>query len=209
MIIKTLVVTDFATNCYVLGCARTHEGAIIDPGGNAPAILAVVEELGLAIKYVINTHGHMDHTSANQAVLEGTGALLVAHKLEAPLLTDPVRNLSFLMGHSVSAPAPNLLVEDGHALDMGAMRWQVLHTPGHTPGGLSLYSVEQGIVFSGDTLFRAGVGRTDLPGGDYDILLRSIADKLFTLPDETVVYPGHGPTTTIGHEKVHNPWLRV
>ena len=207
MILKTLVVTDFATNCYVLGCPQTQEGAIVDPGGNAPGILAAVKQAGLKIKYVINTHGHIDHTAANKAILQATGALLVAHRLEAPLLADPARNLGFLLGETAPGPAPNLLLEDGDVLEIGALRWLVLHTPGHTPGGLSLYSAGQGAVFTGDALFRAGIGRTDLPGGDYDLLLHSIADKLLTLPDETVVYPGHGATTTIGYEKVHNPNL--
>lgn len=208
MIIRTLVVTDFATNCYVIGCPQTHEGAIIDPGGNAPAILAAVKESGLTIRYVINTHGHIDHTAANKAVLEKTGALLVAHKLEALLLTDPSRNLSFLIGRNISGPAPGLLVEEGDTLDIGTLHWRVLHTPGHTPGSISLYSAEQSIVFTGDALFKMGIGRTDFPGGDYARLLQGIAEKLLALPDETLVYPGHGPTTTIGYEKAHNPWLR-
>jgi len=138
---------------------------------------------------VINTHGHADHIAANRAVLEATGARLVAHKLEAPLLGDPKGNLSFLVGLQITSPSPDLLVQQGDTLDIGVLHWQVLHTPGHTPGGISLYCASERVLFTGDALFREGIGRTDSPGGDYDLLRKSIADRLFTLPDETVVYP--------------------
>lgn len=208
MILKIVVVTDFATNCYAIGCSRTREGAIIDPGGNPHAILATVKEADIHVRYVINTHGHVDHIGANGAVMRATGASLVAHKAEAPMLTDPARNLGFLFGHPEAGPAADLLVEEGATIAIGDIQLQVLHTPGHTPGSISLYAATEGIVFSGDTLFKEGIGRTDLPGGNHKSLIQSIRRKLLSLPNETVVYPGHGPTTTLAHEQRFNPWLQ-
>lgn len=207
MILKTITVTTFGTNCYIVGCADTRQGAILDPGGDAPAILAAIRESGLTIQHVINTHGHIDHSGANRAVLEATGATLLAHRLEATLLADPQRNLGFLLGQSTPGPAPDRLLEEGDIIEIGTLRWQVLHTPGHTPGGISLYCDAEATAFTGDTLFRGGIGRTDLPGGHHAMLIASITGKLLTLPDATVIYPGHGPASTIGHEKRHNPWL--
>ena len=208
MILKTIVVTHFGTNCYLVGCAETRRGAVLDPGGDAPAILAAIRESGLTIQHVINTHGHIDHSGANRAVLEATGATLLAHRLEAALLADPQRNLGLLMGQSSPGSAPDRLLEEGDIVEIGALRWEVRHTPGHTPGGISLYCAAEAAAFTGDTLFRAGIGRADLPGGHLPTLMASIATKLLTLPDATTIYPGHGPASTIAYEKRHNPWLQ-
>ena len=208
MILRTLVVTSLATNCYVIGCLQTREGAVIDPGGNAPGILETVQEAGLSIKYVINTHGHIDHIGANKDVLQATGASLVVHKQEASLLTSPAKNLGMMVGRFSTSPDADLLVEEGDILSIGNIRLEVLHTPGHTPGSISLYDAEDGLVFSGDALFRGSIGRTDFPGGDYALLIESIRDKLLILPEDTTIYPGHGPETTVGYEKRSNPWLQ-
>jgi glyoxylase-like metal-dependent hydrolase (beta-lactamase superfamily II) len=207
MILRTIVVTDFATNCYLVGCPQTLEGAVIDPGGNARAILAAIKEAGLRIKYVLNTHGHFDHIGANEQILQAAGVTLAAHRLEAPMLTNPALNLGAMLGQLAPGPAASLLLEEGDEIKIGRLRLGVLHTPGHTPGGISLYEAAERVVFTGDALFNMGIGRTDFPGGDHALLLKSIQEKLFALPEGTKAYPGHGVATTIGYERSHNPWL--
>ena len=207
MILETMVVTDFATNCYLLGCQETRKGAVIDPGGNAPSILDALRRLDLEIVYVINTHGHIDHIGANGPVLQETGAQLVVHALDAPMLTNPSLNLGAFLGRLDPAPAADKLVADGDLLRIGSIALEVIHTPGHTPGGIALYCPDDGLVFSGDALFKGGIGRTDFPGGDHGTLLASIRTRLYALPEPTVVYSGHGPATTIGEEKRSNPWV--
>ena len=207
MILETLQVTDFATNCYVIGCEKTRRGAVIDPGGNAPLILDALGGLGLEIVYIINTHGHIDHIDANGLVQQETGAQLVVHAMDASMLTDPSLNLGAFLGRFQPGPAADLLVQDGDLLQIGEITLDVIHTPGHTPGGISLYGADDGVVFSGDALFKGSIGRTDFPGGDQGQLLASIRNRLFALPELTVVYSGHGPATTIGEEKRSNPWV--
>lgn len=206
MILKRLVVGALQTNCYLVGCPRTKEGIIIDPGGDAQLILAEVRRLGLKIKYIVNTHGHFDHTMANRAVMEATGAPLAIHAADAPLLTQAPRGLALLLGINPSSPPADIMLHEGDVIAFGTLRLSVLHTPGHSPGGISFLA--EGVVFTGDTLFKMGIGRTDLPGGDYQTLMESIRNKLLTLPNETVVYTGHGLPTTIGAEREHNPFLR-
>jgi hydroxyacylglutathione hydrolase len=193
------------TNCYIVGCEDTKEGAIIDPGGDAKRILAEVERLGLKIKYIINTHGHFDHTLANKGVVKATGASLAIHSADAPALTEGGGAFFFGVIGKASPPADTIL-EEGQVLTLGRIELKVLHTPGHSPGSICLYSEEEGVLFDGDVLFNAGMGRYDLPGGDYRVLMESIK-RLLTLPDDTIVYPGHGPATTIGHERRSNPFL--
>ena len=207
MILETLQVTDFATNCYVIGCEKTLRGAVIDPGGNAPLILEALGGLGLEIVYIINTHGHIDHIGANGPVQQETGAQLVVHAMDASMLTDPSLNLGAFLGRLQPGPAADLLVQDGDLMQIGEITLDVIHTPGHTPGGISLYGADDGVVFSGDALFKGSIGRTDFPGGDQGQLLASIRNRLFALPELTVVYSGHGPATTIGEEKRSNPWV--
>ena len=209
MIVKMLPVGPLLTNCYIVGCEETKEGAIIDPGGDADRILATVEETGLRIKYVINTHGHFDHILANRKVVEATGAKLAIHPKDEPMLLAKLSGLAnfFGLGGIIPSPSPDLLLEEGDELLVGKLRFKVLHTPGHSPGSVSLYNDEEGVVFAGDVLFNGGIGRTDLPGGSYRTLMESIRSKLLALPDETIVYPGHGPPTTIGKERRSNPFL--
>jgi hydroxyacylglutathione hydrolase len=206
VILHTIHVGITQTNCYVVGCEETHEGAVIDPGGNPRRILKAVEESGLAIRYVLNTHCHFDHMGANAAVVAATGAPLALHPAELPILQ--ARGGAAWFGVPVKAsPMPDVELEDGQTLEVGMLRLQVLHTPGHSPGGVTFYLEEEGVAFDGDVLFQMGIGRTDLPGGDWDTLVRSIREVLFTLPDDTVLYSGHGPKTTVGREKRSNPWV--
>lgn len=205
MIVVALPVGLIQTNCYVVGCEETREGVVIDPGGHPERILAQVEQHGLSIKYVLNTHAHFDHTEANGAIIVATGAPLAIHPLERPLLEAAGGAALFGMSANTS-PTPDLALNDGDELAVGRLRFRVLHTPGHTPGHVCFYEPEEGVVFDGDLLFYRGVGRTDLPGGSWQQLLDSIKDVIFALPDDTVVYSGHGPVTTIGEEKRFNPW---
>jgi len=205
LIIKMLHTGPLQTNCYIVGCEDTKEGAIIDPGGDAKHILAEVERLGLKIKYVINTHGHFDHILANKEVVEATGASLAIHSADASMLTQGGGARFFGIVGKASPPADTIL-DEGQALTLGEIELQVLHTPGHSPGSICLYSQEEGVLFDGDVLFNMGMGRYDLPGGNYTVLMDSI-HRLLALPDETMVYPGHGPATTIGHERRSNPFL--
>ncbi|MFN2185409.1 MAG: MBL fold metallo-hydrolase [Anaerolineae bacterium] len=207
MIIATLPVGLIQTNCYIAGCPETKAGAVIDPGGDPERILAEVERQGLSIKYVLNTHAHFDHTDANGAIVRATGATLALHPLELPLLKASGGAALFGLQADPS-PLPDLELRDGDELEVGTLRFQVLHTPGHTPGHVCFYEQAEGVLFDGDVLFQRSIGRTDLPGGNYRQMMDSIQRVLFALPEETVVYSGHGPATTIGDEKRLNPWLR-
>lgn len=206
MIISALSVGLIQTNCYVVGCEHTHEGAVIDPGGHPDRILSEVKRLDLEIRYVLNTHAHFDHTDANGAVVEATGALLAIHTDDRPLLAAS-GGAAFFGLRADPSPPPGLELHDGDILEIGHLRFQVLHTPGHTPGHVCFHESMEKVLFGGDLLFRRGIGRSDLPGGNQRQLLRSIHDVLFPLPDETMVYSGHGPVTTIGEEKRLNPWV--
>jgi hydroxyacylglutathione hydrolase len=207
MLITTLSVGPLGTNCYIVGCKETLEGMVVDPGGHAERILAAVKEMGLTLKYVVNTHAHFDHVIANRAVLDATGATLVVHPDEVPALKagGGARQFGFAVDPS---PEPGLLVREGDTLQVGRLLFQIMHTPGHSPGHIALYEANEGVLFDGDVLFQQGIGRSDLPGGNHSTLMRSIREKVLTLPDETIVYSGHGPATTVGQEKRYNPWLR-
>lgn len=207
MIITTLPVGLIQTNCYVVGCEETKEGAIIDPGGHPERILAEVERQGLTIRYVLDTHAHFDHTDANGAVVAATGATLALHPGDLPLLKAS-GGATFFGLQAETSPPPDLELADGDELAVGNLRFRVLHTPGHTPGHVCFYEESDGVLFDGDVLFYRGVGRTDLPGGSWPQLMDSIQRVLFALPDETAVYSGHGQATTIGQEKQLNPWLQ-
>jgi len=205
VIVEKLVVGLFDTNCYIVGSQSSGEGMIIDPGDKAKAILKKVEELGLDIKLIVLTHGHIDHVGALKKIKEATGVEVAMHSDDAQSLGK--QPLGIVLGLFYPAPpSPDRLLEDGDSIDVGDLRFEVLHTPGHTPGGICLLG--EGVIFSGDTLFKYSVGRTDLPGGSYTKLMDSIQAKLMTLPDDTVVYPGHGPDTTIGGERKGNPFLQ-
>lgn len=207
MKIETLVVGPLATNCYFLQSKDLHEAVVVDPGGDPRRILETIAKTDNNHLTIVNTHAHGDHIQGNAFLVESTGAPVWAGDKDALALTDPKLNLSAMMGLPIISPPATRLLKHGDSVDFGTSHLVVLETPGHSQGSLSLYSSDQGVLFCGDTLFRAGIGRTDLPGGDFEQLLGSIRDRLFTLPDETIVYPGHGPMTTIGYEKTHNPFL--
>jgi len=212
LIIKMLQVGPIMTNCYIVGCEETKQGAIIDPGGNGDFLLAEVRQLGLEIKYVINTHGHFDHTLANREVMEGLKKrqqeppLLAIHRAEEPMLKSGGGAALFGL-RGFSSPPVDLYLEEGDVLTLGQVKLKVLYTPGHSVGSISLLNEKEKAVFDGDVLFNMGIGRTDLTGGDFETLMDSIRNKLLTLPDDPVVYSGHGPATTIGRERAGNPFL--
>jgi len=205
VIFKKLLVGPLASNCYIVGSEATKEGMIIDPADEADEILQSVKESGLKISLIVLTHGHPDHVAALKETKEATGAEVVIHTDDAESLQQQF--LGFLFGLSYPAPPPaDRLLKDGDSIDIGDLHFSVLHTPGHTPGGICLLG--HGVLFSGDTLFNYGIGRYDLPGGDYSQLMDSLQTKLMGLPDDTIVYPGHGPDTTIGTERQGNPFLQ-
>lgn len=204
MILKKLEVGPFASNCYIVGSEANREGVIIDPGDEAQQILSRVKELELDIKYIILTHGHIDHIGALKEVKEATGAQVAIHTDDVRTLKD--RFLGIFLGIRFrSPPQPDWLLNDCDTISFGDLKFTVIHTPGHTPGGICLLG--EGVLFSGDTLFNFGVGRADLPSGSYSQLIDSIRNRLMVLPDEIAVYPGHGPETTIGAERRGNPFL--
>jgi glyoxylase-like metal-dependent hydrolase (beta-lactamase superfamily II) len=207
MLFATVVVGPLGVNCTILGCPETREGVVIDPGADVGLILAKVKEMGLTITQVINTHGHFDHVGGNREVLAATGARLLIHQADLPLLSRAVASAAMYGLTAENSPDPHEFLSDGQIIRFGKQELQVLHTPGHTPGGCCLYHQASGQVITGDTLFADGVGRTDFPGSSSADLVAGIKAKLFTLPDATVAYPGHGPSTTIGHEKRHNPYV--
>jgi glyoxylase-like metal-dependent hydrolase (beta-lactamase superfamily II) len=207
LIVERLVVGPLQTNCYVVGDAATREALVIDPGGDADRILATLERLGLKAKLIVNTHGHFDHIMANGALIKATGAPLAIHADDKDMLSNPLKGFAFLAGKMRPSPAASVFLEEGSRLTVGPHEFQVLHTPGHSAGSISLWCTAQKVVFCGDVLFTMGIGRTDFPGGSHRTLLQSIREKLFALPDDTVVCSGHGPESTIGYERAHNPWL--
>jgi hydroxyacylglutathione hydrolase len=207
LILQSLAVGPIMANCFILGCENTRKAAVIDPGAESGRILMKLAEQKLTVAYIINTHGHFDHVGANRKLKEATGAKLVIHALDQPMLSA-LSETSAAFGLSVeNSPPPDQTVQDGDTLQFGEITLTVLHTPGHTPGGISLYT--DGVVFVGDTLFAGSIGRTDFPGGDFDTLISSIRNKLYPLGDQVIVYTGHGPETTIGREKRFNPFASV
>jgi len=206
VILMGLEISSMGVNCYIVGCEETREVAVIDPGGNARAILNMLKENDLKAVYIINTHGHIDHIGANKGVKDATGAQILIHEADAKMLVNSASNLSFLMGSGVTSPAADRLLKDGDKIKIGnTVELDVIHTPGHSPGGVCLKTDD--IIFVGDTLFQGSIGRTDFPGGSYNQLIQNIKNKLLCYDDDVIAYPGHGPATTIGFERKHNPFL--
>lgn len=206
MEIKKLAVGPLSTNCYLAWCPETKEAVAVDPGYEAETILKAIRTLGLQVKYIINTHGHVDHIGANEALVMALDCPIAIGSEDAPMLTSASKNLSRQVGQPLASPDAQILLSQGDIVKFGSCTLEVLDTPGHTRGGISLYS--PGTLFAGDTLFKRSVGRTDLPGGNQEQLMESIRTRLLILPDETRVLPGHGPESTIGSEKKNNPWLK-
>lgn len=206
MFIKKLEVGPIMANCYILGCESTKEAVVIDPGDDADRILMELSKAELRVKYLINTHGHFDHVGANKQMKEVTGAQLAIHPDDEPMLSQLSKS-ALMFGMSVEdSPPADMLLKDGDEISFGDITLKVIHTPGHSKGGVCLYT--KGHLFAGDTLFAGSIGRTDLEGGDYDTLISSIKNRLLSLDENTIVYTGHGPETTIGNEKRMNPFLR-
>ena len=210
MKIDRLILGSYETNCYILRIAESASAClIVDTGLEAEELIAFLTEYELNPVGVVLTHGHADHITG--AALLRTKFLdikVYIHKLDAEMLTGAPSNLSFLDGGKFSTEPADFLLEHGSIVDQAGIRLEVFHAPGHTPGGICLYSKNEGIVFVGDTLFAGGIGRTDFPGASFAQLKKSIKEKLFTLPDETFCLPGHGPSTTIGHDKSYNQYLQ-
>ncbi|MEA5115363.1 MAG: MBL fold metallo-hydrolase [Geobacteraceae bacterium] len=207
MIIETIPVGPLQVNCYILGCEESGEGVVIDAGGSVDRILSKVKANGLKIKYLLSTHGHFDHVGGNRAFLEATGARYMIHERDAFLLSMASSSARSFGVEVENSPEPDDFLEDGMTIEFGKQQLQVIFTPGHSPGGCSLFCANEGVVFTGDTLFNGSVGRTDLPGGSMEMLIRAIKQRLFTLPETTRVYPGHGPSSTIAIERVSNPYV--
>ena len=207
MILEVICVGPMQVNCYILASHDKGSCLIIDPGAEAHKIKKIFDRHGLKPALIINTHGHYDHIGCD----DHFGVPVYIHKEDRSLLKDGRLNLSQLFALSYEVESEVCTLEDGQLIELEGLQLKVLHIPGHTKGGIALRLIkpEKKIVFTGDTLFCQGIGRSDLSDGDEDLLIRSIKEKLLTLPDDTVVYPGHGPSTTIGEEKRSNPFLMI
>ena len=212
IMVRGIVVGVFAENCWVVGNRRTGEAICIDPGDQPDEVLALAKDMGVTIKAIANSHAHIDHILGVRGVQAATGASFLLHQGDLELLRNGWQGAasSFGIDESQAPPDPNAFVSNGDEVEVAGLKLQAIATPGHTPGSVSYYA--EGLLFSGDTLFRGSIGRTDLPGGDFDEEMRSITNELLTLPEETVVLPGHMQETTVAFERDHNPfvqdWLR-
>jgi glyoxylase-like metal-dependent hydrolase (beta-lactamase superfamily II) len=206
MIVRTLALGPAQTNCYLVGAESSREAVVIDPGWNADAILAEARSAELTVKAILLTHGHFDHIGAVADLKETLSVPVLAHARETELLD--ARGGAGLFGFHIRAvPHPDRLVAHGEQIVIGTLKFEVRYVPGHTVGHVAFVEHDNQSAFVGDVLFAGSIGRTDLPGGDYDLLIASITDQLMTLPDDFAVYPGHGPPTTIGKERRTNPFL--
>jgi len=203
MILKRLPTGMFSSNCYILG--DNGEGVIIDPGADDREIMDAVESTKLKIKYIILTHAHLDHIVSMDRLRDKTGAKVLVHENDAAALVDSWSNGSALFGFDVSLRSADMNLKDGDILEVGGLKLEIIHTPGHTSGSICIKAGNN--LFTGDTLFRLSIGRTDLPGGNYHEIIDSLKNKLMKLDGETKVYPGHGSSTTIAYEKENNPFI--
>jgi glyoxylase-like metal-dependent hydrolase (beta-lactamase superfamily II) len=208
MIVKGLTVGLLQENCYIFACSRTRQGVIIDPGDNARAILRVVDQQAIKVQKIINTHAHFDHVMAVPSIKAATGAPFYLHRADLPVLHELPERVRLWLDMDVDPIAdPDGYLEHGDIIQVGEEELEVRFTPGHAPGHVVFVHHAGNQVFAGDTLFQGSIGRYDLPSADGPTLLRSIREQLLTLPDDCVVYPGHGPATTIGFEREHNPYV--
>ena len=205
MLIKSLEAGVFAANCYLASCEVTREGILIDTGAQAAEILRMVQSAQVTVTCIVSTHGHIDHVGAAADVRDALGVPLLIHEADSEMIRHPHDDLGAYFG-TVKPAQPDRLLQDGEKLTFGKAVLRVITTPGHSRGSVCLYGED--VLFSGDTLFAGSIGRTDLPGGSFVQIIRSIKEKLLVLPAATVVYPGHGPATTIAEEIKYNPFLR-
>ena len=205
--IITIRVGVIEANCYILFDRSSKNTFVIDPGGDGALIEEALKGNGLKTLYIVNTHAHFDHVSANSELKEATGARIVLHGDDVGLLAEAHEH-AVIWGVKVGPqPEPDIIMEDGSTFKAGSITIEVLHTPGHTPGGVCLYYKDAGVIFTGDTLFAGSIGRTDLEGGCSEDLLKSIKNRLLPLDDNVIILPGHGPASTIGEEKELNPFV--
>lgn len=209
MFIEQMEVGGLAVFAYIVGCRETGEGLVIDPASDADKIISISKENGIDIKYIVNTHSHLDHTMGNADMVAKTGAKIIIHEKEKEILTKQPDSFLAMFGGTQSPPA-DITVEDGDTIKTGNLTLNVILTPGHSPGGITLHL--NGYLFTGDTLFVGGVGRTDLPGASWPLLLKSINTRLLIFPDETIIMPGHNygyaPTSTVKQERDLNPFIK-
>lgn len=209
MIFNQYEVGNFSVFCYLIGDEETREALVIDPADDTDRLISEAKSRGLTIQYIANTHAHVDHIMGNAEMVEKTGAKIIIHEEDAPFLVQQPPDLLIMFKAKPSPPA-DILVKDGDMVQVGKTGIKILHTPGHSPGGMSLYA--DSMVFTGDTLFVGSVGRTDFPGSSWEVLEASVRKKLYTLPGDTLVYPGHNygstPSSTIQYERRHNPFVR-
>jgi glyoxylase-like metal-dependent hydrolase (beta-lactamase superfamily II) len=207
MNIYKFTVGNFAVNNYLIHPVDSSKAILFDAGDEPEPILKKIDELSLELVYLVNTHGHSDHIMGNEVIIEQTGAQLLIHELDKPFLSNPQLNLSAFLGAELKSPKANRLLQGGDIVSLEDLDFKVLHTPGHTPGHISL--VCDGEAFVGDVIFQGSIGRTDFPKSSSQQLIRTIRTKIYNLPDQTNLYPGHGPNTTVGHEKAYNPFVSV
>jgi hydroxyacylglutathione hydrolase len=196
---------NFAVNNYLVHAADSDQAILFDAGEDPEPILDKIAELGLKLVYLVNTHGHADHMAGNQKIIQETGARLLIHNMDQTYLSDPYLNLSAYFGEEITSPAASRLLENGDIISLEKIEFLVLHTPGHTPGHISLQYKDR--VFVGDVIFQGSIGRTDFPNSSSEQLIQSIRQRIYSLPDYTILYPGHGANTTVRAEKESNPFV--
>lgn len=209
MVVHTMSLGMFGVNNYLVHARGSSKAILIDACEDFQSILKKIDELKLELVYLINTHGHGDHIAGNAAIVRETGAKLLIGETDQPYLNDPRLNLSLFMGVELRSPKADRLLNEGDVVELEEMRFEVLLTPGHTPGHITLVSKKDNLAFVGDVIFRQGIGRTDFPGGSHEQLIETIQTKIYTLPNDMILYNGHGPATTVGDEKQHNPFVRA
>ena len=202
---KYNLLPSFDTNTYLVWDEDSMEAMLIDVAAPSQEIIIEIKSLNLKLKFLINTHGHGDHIGGNKLIKQNFDIQLLIHEDDAETITDPHKNLSTFWGDGIISPSADIKLKGGEKFKLGNKEFTIIHTPGHSEGGISI--LIDNLLFSGDTLFAGAIGRDDLTGGDYNTLVKSIREKLFKLPDDTIVLPGHGPITTIGREKKGNPYV--
>ena len=206
LLVENLVVGPLMTNCYIVWDEASNEGVIIDPGDDADIIITMLKELGVQVDRILATHCHFDHIAAAAALKRELELEFIAHEGDLFFVEDGKASARKWGFDIEQPPKPDRFIEDGDKIEVGNFSLEVLHTPGHSPGGVSY--LHERVVFAGDCLFQGSIGRTDFRMGSLEELAKSIKTRLYTLPDNTLVYTGHGPVTTIGDEKAHNPFVR-